>query len=84
MKPLRNNVLIAQVKKENKTESGLILTSDQGTSEFGKVLAVGSEVKYVKVDEWVIPDWSKGKVVTVDNMQCVVLEEDHIMGVLDD
>jgi co-chaperonin GroES (HSP10) len=84
MKPLKKNVLIAQMKKERKTETGLILTSDQGVSEFGKVLAVGSEVEYVEEGQWVVPDWGKGNVVTVDGMQCVVLAEEHIFGIVED
>jgi co-chaperonin GroES (HSP10) len=84
MKPLKNNVLIAQLKKERKTDFGLVLTTDQGTSEFGKIMAIGDEVKYVEVGQWVVPDWSKGKVVTVDGTQCVVMEEDNILGIVED
>jgi chaperonin GroES len=83
MRPLRNNVLLAELKKKSETESGIILTSDQGKSQEALVVGVGSEVKYLKLEDTVIPDWSKGSVCTVEGIQCVVISEDDILAVIE-
>ena len=83
MRPLRNNVLIAELKKKNETESGIVLTTDQGKSQEALVVGVGSEVKYLKLEDKVIPDWSKGSVCTVEGIQCVVISEDDILAVIE-
>lgn len=83
MKPLRKNVLIAQMKAESETTSGIILSNPE-TSKIGQVLAVGDEVTMVKVADKVYPDWSKGKTTTVDGIQCIVISEDDIWGVIED
>ena len=42
MKPLRDEVVIKQQSKENKTEAGIILTTDVAIKEnVGEVLALG-------------------------------------------
>jgi len=83
MRPLRNNVLIAELKQKQETESGIILTSDQGKSQEALVVGVGSEVKHLKLEDKVIPDWSKGNICTVDGIQCVVISEDDILAVIE-
>lgn len=83
MRPLRDNVLVAELKNKQETESGIILTSDQGKSQTALVVGVGPEVKYLKLEDVVVPDWGKGQVCTVDNIQCVILKEDDILGVVE-
>jgi co-chaperonin GroES (HSP10) len=83
MKPLRNNVLVAQIKEERNTESGIILTGPDVASKNGKVLAIGPDVEYVSVGETVVPDWSKGNPTTVDGIQCVIISEENILAVIE-
>jgi co-chaperonin GroES (HSP10) len=84
LKVLRDNVLVAEKKKENKTESGLILQGDiSGDTKIGVVLAVGPDVKYVKIGDNVIPEWANGRMAQFDGMQGVVFKEENIMGVVE-
>ena len=83
MRPLRNNVVIAQREKQKTTESGIILTEavETGVGD-GVVVAVGPEVQYVEVGQSVIPDWSKGRSVTIGDIQSVVISEEDILAIL--
>ena len=83
MRPLRDNVLVAELKNKQETASGIILTSDQGKAQNALVVGVGPEVKYLKIQDVVIPDWGKGQVCTVDGVQCVLLKEEDILGVVE-
>ncbi len=85
IKPIKSKVLIAQNKSEIKTESGLILDSASSArdSYTGTVLAVGPDVKEVKVDDVVYLDWSKGQVTKINEVQRVLIEEEHIVAVLE-
>lgn len=82
MRPTRNYVLVAELAQENKTESGLILTSKiDKTTNPGVVLAIGPEVCDVEVGEKVALDWSKGLPVTVKGEQAILIAEEFIRGV---
>lgn len=83
MRPLRKNVLVAQMKAEKETTGGIILTTPEA-SKIGQVLAIGNEVTMLKVADKVIPDWSKGKTTTYEGVQCIVISEDDIWGVVED
>jgi chaperonin GroES len=86
MRPLRNNILIDEIKEEKKTESGLILdgTSADTDTKVGFVVAIGPDVTDVKQFDKVVPDWSKGTVVEVEGRQGVMIKEDDILGILED
>jgi len=75
MKPLKDYVLVAELKQENKTESGLILTSKiDKTTNPGVALAIGPGVsEYLKVGDKVALDWSKGLPVTVESEQAILM-----------
>ena len=83
--PLKDKVLVAENKSEVKTESGLIL--DDATSvrdsRKGTVLAIGPDVKEVKVGDTIYLEWNKAQVVTVDGAQRVIVKEEHIVAVAD-
>jgi co-chaperonin GroES (HSP10) len=84
MKPLRNEVLIAELKQEKQTDSGIILTGKEERSHVALVMAIGPRVESLQVHQKVIPDWSKGRVVTVGELQGVVISEDDILGIVED
>jgi co-chaperonin GroES (HSP10) len=77
IKPLKNNVIIKRVDAEQTTSFGIILESSSQTPK-AKVLAVGSTVEDVAVDDVIIPDWTKVKaagdylVVDVENILMVL------------
>ena len=85
VKPLAKNVLVGENKRENTTASGLIVQGAEGLGESrsGTVLAIGPDVKEVKVGDTVYLMWNKAKVVTVDGAQRVIVDEEFIVAVED-
>lgn len=83
MKPLRNNVLVGQIKEEQTSDAGIILTGAPTASKNGYVMEVGNECEFVQKGNTVVPDWSKGKECVVDGIQCVVISEDDIHAIIE-
>lgn len=86
VRPLKKKVLVAQNKNETKTTGGIIL-SDEGSARDSKtatVMAIGPDVTMVAVGDKVLLDWSKGFVVKVDDVQRVMIEEEHIVAVFNE
>jgi co-chaperonin GroES (HSP10) len=52
MKPLRDEVVIKQQSRENKTEAGIILTTDVAIKEnVGEVVALGSKAEELEIQD---------------------------------
>ena len=83
MRPLRNNVIVAQRESEKQTQGGIILTEtvDSGMQD-GVVVAIGPDVSDVQVGQSVIPDWAKGRSVSIGDIQSVILSEEDILAIL--
>jgi co-chaperonin GroES (HSP10) len=86
MKPLRDNLLVAEIKeeKENKSEGGIILTAevkDQSATKAGLVIAVGPDVVNVKQGDQVYLRWSEGIKVIVDKLEAALVPEDAVKAI---
>ena len=82
MRPLKDYILLGEVKEDLKTESGLILTASVETgNKPGKILAIGPEVADVEVGQHVICNWKPAIPVSVEGVQCVLLQTEHIIAV---
>ena len=83
--PLKTQVLVAENKKEDTTESGIIIEGTRGTGNTAKatVLAIGPDVKEVKVGDVVILDWAKSSPVKVDEVQRAMIKEEFILAVFE-
>lgn len=83
--PLKDKVLVAENKKENTTASGIVIegAGGLGESKTGTVLAVGPDVKDVKVGDVIYLEWNKAQVVTIDGAQRVMVKEENIVAVVD-
>jgi len=82
--PLKDRVLVAENKRENTTESGIVLQGagfDQSKS--GTVLAIGPEVTDVKVGDVIYLEWNKAAVVKIGDAQRVIIKQENIVAVLD-
>ena len=82
--PLNKRILAAELKKERKSESGIILegvSSMKGTAA-AKVLAVGPDVKSVKVGDEIYLDWTKTRLVVINNAQRVILDEEDVLALV--
>lgn len=82
--PLGTKILAAEVKKERKSEGGLILEGVSSVKETAaaRVLAVGPDVKNVKVGDEVYLDWAKTKLVVVEGAQRVLVDEEDIHAIV--
>jgi co-chaperonin GroES (HSP10) len=83
--PLKTQVLVAENKKEDTTESGIIIEGTRGTGNTAKatVLAIGDEVTEVKVGDIVLPEWAKSSVVKIDGVQRAMIKEEFIIAVVE-
>ena len=82
--PLKDRVLVAENKRENTTESGIVLQGagfDQSKS--GTVLAIGPDVTDVKVGDVIYLEWNKAAVVKIGDAQRVIVKQENIVAVLD-
>jgi chaperonin GroES len=85
IKPVRKNVLVELIEKEKVTESGIILSSaDPAEANKAKVIAVGSEVTEVQLDDMVLPNWNKAwKCKLADQDNYYMISEDEIVLVFE-
>jgi len=83
--PLKDKVLVAENRKENTTASGIVIegAGGLGESKTGTVLAIGPDVKDVKVGDVIYLEWNKAQVVTIDGAQRVMIKEENIVAVLE-
>ena len=81
--PLGKRVYIAEVKTEKKTASGIILEGANSIREtkFAEVLAIGYDVKKVRVGNRIVLDWSKCYPVKENDIERAIIDEDHILAV---
>ena len=63
MRPLKNNVIVERIEKENVTSSGILLKSSDEADK-AKVTAIGPDVVDVNVDELLLINWNKAKKIT--------------------
>lgn len=83
--PLKNKVLVAENKAEQKSESGIILEGATSTreSKTGTVLAIGPDVTEVKVGDKIYLEWNKAQVVKIGDSQRVIIKEEDIVAVVE-
>jgi chaperonin GroES len=82
IKPMKKFVLVAENKRENTTQSGIILEGagfDQ--SKTGTVLAIGPDVTDVKVGDVIYLEWNKGAIVKIGDAQRIMIKEEFIVAV---
>lgn len=83
--PMNDRVLVAENKKEAKTESGIILDGARGVGDTAQatVLAIGKDVKEVKVGDTVLLEWAKASPVKVGDAQRAMIKEEFIIAVVE-
>lgn len=86
IQPLKKRVLVAQNKTETKTTSGIIIddASSLRDSKTARVIAIGPEVTTIEVGQTVLIDWSKGFVVKIEGIERVVVDEEFVVGIVND
>ena len=83
--PMNDRVLVAENKKEQTTASGIVIEGARGVGDTAKatVLAVGKDVKEVKVGDVVLLDWAKASPVKVGDAQRAMIKEEFIIAVFE-
>lgn len=87
IKPLGDRVLLKTEKEEEKTKGGLYIPETaQEKTQSGKVVAVGDddEAITVKVGQKVMYDKYAGTMVSIDDVDHLVLRMDDIIAVIED
>ena len=85
IQPLNTQVLVAENKKEDKTESGIIIEGIRNPLNTAKatVLAVGPDVTEVKINDVVLLDWAKASPVKIGDVQRAMIKEEFIIAVFE-
>ncbi len=79
IKPLADYVVVQQEQAETKTASGLYLpTQAQEKPKVAKVIAVGKEVKEVRVGDKVVYGGYSNVEVKQDGKEYIVIKEENI------
>jgi chaperonin GroES len=93
IRPLYDRILVRRVKEEEKTAGGLYIpdTAKEKPQE-GKVVAVGDgrrgedgklQKLSVKKGDRILFGKYSGSEVTLDGVECLIMREDDILGILD-
>lgn len=85
VKPMNKFILVAENRKENKTESGILLEGSRGLGDTAQatVLEVGPEVTDVKVGDVVLLDWAKASPVKIGDVQRAMIKEEFVIAVVE-
>ena len=84
MKPVRDNLLLKDIKEEATSASGLILSGTSGESVFQKafVVAVGSEVNDVEAGDKVFYIKGQGAEIVNDGEKFKITGFKHVVSVV--
>ncbi|MDA8157422.1 MAG: co-chaperone GroES [Actinomycetota bacterium] len=82
-KPLKDRVFVSYAEEEERTKGGLYVPDTaKEKPQKGKVEAVGSEVKEVKVGDAVLFDKYSGSKVKIDEKEHLIIKEEDILGII--
>lgn len=84
IKPLHDNVVLKKEEKENKTTSGIILTTEtKSVPSVATVVALGKDCKIdVKENDRVVYKEYSGTKIKIDDIEYIVISEKDILGYL--
>ena len=87
IRPIGNRVLIKPLKVEEKTVSGIILSSSpsKANPNVGEVIAVGNgeDVKVLKVGDHIIHSEYAGTKVKDNNEEYTIIDFDAVLGIIE-
>ncbi len=83
-KPLKERVFVSYSEELEKTAGGLYIPdAAKEKPQRGKIEAIGSEVKNVKVGDTVLFDKYSGSKITIDSQEYLILKEEDILGIIE-
>ncbi|MCG6550982.1 MAG: co-chaperone GroES [Candidatus Magnetominusculus sp. LBB02] len=82
-KPLKERVFVSYKEELERTAGGLYVPDTaKEKPQRGKVEAVGSEVKELKVGDEVFFDKYSGSKVQIDNVDYLIIKEEDVLGII--
>jgi len=83
-KPLKERVFVSYSGELERTSGGIYVPDTaKEKPQKGKVEAVGTEVKHVKVGDTVLFDKYSGTKVTLENNEYLIIKEEDILGIVE-
>lgn len=83
--PLPNQIFVVARKQKKESQGGIALTSgDTLDTPVGIVVEVGEDVKDVEFGNKVYIDWAKGRRAVSEDHEGVMIEEKHVLAILDE
>ncbi|MCX8031052.1 MAG: co-chaperone GroES [Thermodesulfovibrionales bacterium] len=84
IKPLKERVVVKYSSEELEKTAGGIYVPDVAKEkpQKGTVLAVGSEVKELKVGDTVLFDKYSGTKIKLDDVEYLIIKEEDILGII--
>ncbi|MBF0456990.1 MAG: co-chaperone GroES [Nitrospirae bacterium] len=82
-KPLKERVFVSYKEELERTAGGLYVPDTaKEKPQRGKVEAVGSEVKELKVGDEIFFDKYSGSKVQIDNVDYLIIKEEDVLGII--
>ena len=83
-KPLKDRVFVSYSEDVEKTAGGIYVPDTaKEKPQKGKVEAIGTEVKDLKVGDTIFFDRYSGSKVNMDNKEYLIIKEEDILGVIE-
>ena len=83
-KPLKDRVFVSYTEEMEKTAGGIYIPeSAKEKPQKGRIEAVGSDVKLVKVGDSILFDKYSGSKISMDNVDYLILKEEDILGIFE-
>jgi len=83
-KPLKDRVFVSYAEETERTPGGIYVPETaKEKPQKGKVEAVGSEVKELKVGDMVLFDKYSGSKVKIDDTEYLIIKEEDILGIVE-
>lgn len=85
IKPLKDRVVVKYSSEELEKTPGGIYVPDVAKEkpQKGEVIAIGSEVKEVKIGDSVLFDKYAGSKIKVNDVEYLIIKEEEILGVVE-
>jgi chaperonin GroES len=85
LKPLKDRVFVSYTEETEKTAGGIYVPDTaKEKPQRGKVEAVGSEVKEIKVGDIVLFDRYSGSRVKVNEAEHLIIKEEDVLGIVEE
>lgn len=81
IKPLADRVVLQKINPEEKTASGIVLPgSAQEKPDIAEVIAIGKDVKEIKLKEKVVCSKYSGTEIKINNQEYLIVKEEDILA----